>query len=181
MLFQRWQILLFVIVQPPHDLVLLTLTVPRSQHFAARRGRSRSRSVLVASASARPPARTVGRIGTVGDVGLEINFAPSEQVRCVFKRILRRLQRFRADLVRTPNIEALQRPASFVNVKHRGLLSAYCCWPGLMLASVVGQAHCCSVVIVNTKNIVQELTFGSSRSETECVSPPTLLYFTIKV
>ena len=39
---------------------------------------------------------------------------------------------------------------------------AYCCSRGLLLASVVGQAHCCSVVIVNNKNSVQLPTFGSS-------------------
>ena len=33
---------------------------------------------------------------------------------------------------------------------------------GPLLASVVGQAHCCSVVIVNNKNSVQLPTFGSS-------------------
>ena len=48
--------------------------------------------------------------------------------------------------------ESIVLPAKELNVKHRGLT----------LASVVGQAHCCSVVIVNTKNIVQELTFASS-------------------
>ena len=41
---------------------------------------------------------------------------------------------------------------------------AYCCSRGLLLASVVGQAHCCSVVTVNNKNTVQLLTFGNSRS-----------------
>ena len=42
---------------------------------------------------------------------------------------------------------------------------AYCCSRGLLLASVVGQAHCCcSVVIVNNKNSVQLPTIGSSRS-----------------
>ena len=39
---------------------------------------------------------------------------------------------------------------------------AYCCSRGLLLASVVGQAHCCSVVSVNNKNSVQLPTFGSS-------------------
>ena len=48
--------------------------------------------------------------------------------------------------------ESIVLPAKELNVKHRGLT----------LASVVGQGHCCSVVIVNTKNIVQELTLGSS-------------------
>ena len=38
---------------------------------------------------------------------------------------------------------------------------AYCCSRGLLLASVVGQAHCCSVVIVNNKNTVQLPTFGN--------------------
>ena len=39
---------------------------------------------------------------------------------------------------------------------------AYCCSRGLLFTIVVHQAHCCSVVTVNNKNIVQQLTFGSS-------------------
>ena len=39
---------------------------------------------------------------------------------------------------------------------------AYCCSRGLLLASVVGQAHCCSVVVVNNKNSVQLPTFSNS-------------------
>ena len=42
------------------------------------------------------------------------------------------------------------------------VLAYNCCSRGLMLASVVGQAHCCSVVSVNNKNSVQLPTFGSS-------------------
>ena len=38
---------------------------------------------------------------------------------------------------------------------------AYCCSRGLLFTSVVHQAHCCSVVTVNNKNIVQKLTFGN--------------------
>ena len=38
---------------------------------------------------------------------------------------------------------------------------AYCCSRGLLFTSVVHQAHCCSAVTVNNKNIVQKLTFGN--------------------
>ena len=42
---------------------------------------------------------------------------------------------------------------------------AYCCSRGLLLASVVGQTHCCSVVTVSNKNTVQlPPTFGCSSS-----------------
>ena len=39
---------------------------------------------------------------------------------------------------------------------------AYCCSRGLLLASVVGQAHCCSVVIVQHFNTVGQSTLKSS-------------------
>ena len=41
-------------------------------------------------------------------------------------------------------------------------VGGYCCSRGLLLASVVGQAHCCSVVSVNNKNSVQLPTLNSS-------------------
>ena len=48
---------------------------------------------------------------------------------------------------------------------------AYCCSRGLLFTTVVHQAHCCSVVTVNNKNIVQQLTFGSSTGSPTISAP----------
>ena len=55
---------------------------------------------------------------------------------------------------------------SVAKTVYRGSLSQgpglpYCCSVGLTLATVVGGAHCCSVVTVNTSNTVQLLTFDN--------------------
>ena len=48
---------------------------------------------------------------------------------------------------------------------------AHCCSRGLLLASVVGQAHCCSVVIVQHFNTVGQSTLKSSRKNCAPVRP----------
>ena len=55
----------------------------------------------------------------------------------------------------------------FLTLGGRALLLSIVVPHTLLLASVVGQAHCCSVVTVNTKNIVQPLTLRSSLMKLE--------------
>ena len=55
----------------------------------------------------------------------------------------------------------------FLTLGGRALLLSIVVPHTLLLASVVGQAHCCSVVTVNTKNIVQPLTLRSSSPDLE--------------
>ena len=52
---------------------------------------------------------------------------------------------------------------------------AYCCSRGLLLASVVGQAHCCSVVIVQHFNTVGQTLKSSSRKLGLGISPARII------
>ena len=55
------------------------------------------------------------------------------------------------------------RPAQFgPTLGNWSQVLAYCCSRGLLFTSVVHEAHCCSVVTVNNKNIVHKLTFDNS-------------------
>ena len=57
--------------------------------------------------------------------------------------------------------ETLTLKPRFLTLGGRALLLSIVVPHTLLLASVVGQAHCCSVVTVNTQNIVQPLTLGA--------------------
>ena len=59
----------------------------------------------------------------------------------------------------------------FLTLGGRALLLSIVVPHTLLLASVVGQAHCCSVVTVNNKNIVHKLTFGCSNDGHYSITP----------